>query len=151
MTRLFARAMLRAKSKPRHLITDQGSQFTAAEFQRLLRRRSIRHRFGAVGKKGSIAIIERFWRTLKTECLDATCVWMSERMLAGNLHAYVEWYRLHRPHQGLRGRTPQETAAKIRRPKPMKINAGDVLRVIRRELDGYRRLPVYSLRVQRSA
>jgi len=151
MTRLFARAMLRAKAMPRHLITDQGSQFTAAEFQRMLKRRGIRHRFGAVGKKGSIAIIERFWRTLKTECLDATCVRMSERMLAGKLSAYLEWYRLHRPHQGLGGRTPQDVSAKVKRTKPLKINAGDVLRVVRRDLDGDRRLPVYTLRVKKSA
>jgi len=151
MTRLFARAMLRAKAKPKHVITDQGSQFTAAEFHRLLRRRGIRHRFGAVGKKGSIAIIERFWRTLKTECLDATCVWMSERMLVTNLASYVAWHRLHRPHQGLGGRTPHDVSAKVRRTKPLKINAGDVLRVVRRDLDGDRRLPVYTLRVRKAA
>jgi len=151
MTRLFARAMLRAKAKPKHVITDQGSQFTAAEFHRLLRRRGIRHRFGAVGKKGSIAIIERFWRTLKTECLDATCVWMSESMLARKLTVYVEWHRLHRPHQGLAGRTPMDVSLKRKRPKVMKVNADDVLRVGRCDLDGDRRLPVYSLRVRKAA
>ena len=50
---------------PRHLVTDQGSQFTAICFRDALTHAGIRQRFGAIGKVGSIALIERFWRTLK--------------------------------------------------------------------------------------
>ena len=62
------RAMAAAGTAPRHLITDRGIQFTATGFGRWCRRRKIQQRFGAVGKYGSVAVIERLIRTLKTEC-----------------------------------------------------------------------------------
>src|SRR5207249_5363351 len=65
---LLDRAIAIAGAGPRHLITDQGIQFTAKGFGRWCRRLDIKQRFGAVGKFGSIAIIERVIRTLKSEC-----------------------------------------------------------------------------------
>ena len=50
---------------PRHLVTDQGSQFIAKEFLDRVKELGALHRFGAIGKTGSIALIERLWRTLK--------------------------------------------------------------------------------------
>jgi putative transposase len=50
---------------PKHFITDQGPQFTSGDFRDALRDRSIKQRFGAIGKTGSIAVIERVWRTMK--------------------------------------------------------------------------------------
>jgi transposase InsO family protein len=47
---------------PRHLITDRGKQFSSIRFKRWCRRHAIRQRFGAVGKPGSIAVVERFIR-----------------------------------------------------------------------------------------
>jgi transposase InsO family protein len=58
----------RVGQRPQHLISGQGIQFTAKGFRRWCHRRGIRHRFGAVGKYGSLAVIERCIRTLKTEC-----------------------------------------------------------------------------------
>lgn len=49
----------------RHLVTDQGPQFTAEVFKQHCISKGIKQRFGAIGKSGSIAIIERMWRTLK--------------------------------------------------------------------------------------
>lgn len=51
--------------RPKHYISDQGSQFTSDLFRATLKRLGIKQRFGAIGKYGSISIIERFWRTLK--------------------------------------------------------------------------------------
>jgi len=62
------RAIQAAGRAPNHLISDHGLQFTESHFPRWCRRRAIRHRFGAVGKYGSIAVIERLIRTLKSEC-----------------------------------------------------------------------------------
>jgi transposase InsO family protein len=53
---------------PRHLITDHGSQFTDEAFGRWCARRRIRQRFGAVGKYGSIDVVERFIGSMKNEC-----------------------------------------------------------------------------------
>jgi putative transposase len=64
----LGRAIRQSGTVPRHLITDQGTQFTDARFGRWCRRRSIRQRFGAVGKYGSLAVIERLIRTIKDEC-----------------------------------------------------------------------------------
>jgi len=51
----------------KHLITDQGTQFTAKWFQDEMIRLGILTRFGAIGKSGSIALLERLWRSLKGE------------------------------------------------------------------------------------
>ncbi|MCD4751367.1 MAG: DEAD/DEAH box helicase family protein [Thermoanaerobaculales bacterium] len=51
--------------RPRHFVSDQESQFTAQVFRETLAALGIKQRFGAIGQYGSIAIIERFWRTLK--------------------------------------------------------------------------------------
>ncbi len=61
------RATRRAGAAPKHVVTDRGKQFTSKTFRRWCRKRGVRQRFGAVGQKGSIAVIERFFRTLKSE------------------------------------------------------------------------------------
>ena len=50
---------------PAYFISDHGVQFTSDAFERALERKGVKHRFGAVGHSGSIAVIERFWRTVK--------------------------------------------------------------------------------------
>ena len=98
----------RRHGRPRHFVSDQGSQFTAAVFRETLDALSIRQRFGAIGQYGSIAIIERFWRTLKE--LLGIRLWPP--LSAAHLEARVElalmYYSSLRPHQGLGGATPAE-------------------------------------------
>jgi transposase InsO family protein len=50
---------------PRHFVSDRGSQFTSDPFRQAILEGSVSHRFGALGKVGSIAIIERLWKTAK--------------------------------------------------------------------------------------
>ena len=45
---------------PRHSISDRGAQFTSERFRKATQRLGIRHRYGALGRTGSIALIERF-------------------------------------------------------------------------------------------
>jgi transposase InsO family protein len=66
--RCLTRAIRKSGTAPDHLISDRGTQFTAASFEPWCRRLRIRHRFGAVGKYGSVAVVERLIRSLKTEC-----------------------------------------------------------------------------------
>ena len=60
------RRAVAAHGAPRVVVSDRGRVFRAAALRRTTRRLRIRHRFGAVGQTGSIALLERFWRTLKT-------------------------------------------------------------------------------------
>ena len=59
------RTIRSSRTQPKHLICDKGRQFWCSGFKCWCRRRHIRLRFGAVGQHGSIALIERFIRTLK--------------------------------------------------------------------------------------
>jgi len=62
---LLGRTIRSAKATPRHLVCDKGPQFSSDGFKAWCRRRGIRPRFGAIGQHGSIAVIERFIRTMK--------------------------------------------------------------------------------------
>ncbi|MGH9821763.1 MAG: transposase [Blastocatellia bacterium] len=93
---------------PKHFVSDQGSQFTAAEFCKMLIGLGAKQRFGAIGKSGSIAIIERFWRSVKITLRlklwpTLTAFGLQERLLTGLFH-----FAYHRPHQGIGGATPAE-------------------------------------------
>ena len=55
----------RSGPKPKYIIADQGKEFICAAFKGWCRRRGIRLRHGVVGEHGSIAIIERFIRSMK--------------------------------------------------------------------------------------
>ena len=104
----LGRAIRKAGVRPEHLITDQGKQFRCRAFRRWCRRRGIRQRFGAVGKYGSIAIIERLMRTLKTECTRRFLVPYRRDAFRREVAMYFEWYNGHRPHDFLGCRTPDE-------------------------------------------
>lgn len=107
--RFMEGALRKAGQQPRHLITDQGIQFTAKGFRRWCFRRGIPHRFGAVGRYGSLAVIERCIRTLKTKCT-RRLVLVPYRLAALRLELalYFSWYNGHRSHTSLRGTTPDE-------------------------------------------
>ena len=98
-----------AGHQPRHLLTDQGRQFVARDFRRWCRRRGIRQRFGAIGKHGSLAVIERCIRTLKTECTRRlTIVPYHLAAVEQELTFFCSWYNAHRPHSRLGAATPDE-------------------------------------------
>jgi hypothetical protein len=99
---------------PNYIVSDRGTQFQS-DYLAWCHRRGVRPRFGAVGRSGSIAVIERFFRSLKDEMLrPLRLVPMTVAGMARELAAYVLWYNEHRPHQGLGGRTPAEMLAGVR-------------------------------------
>jgi hypothetical protein len=60
-----------------------------------------------VGQHGSIAVVERFIRTLKEPlCFEALATRRS--IVNSDLVRWIGWYNEHRPHFGLGGRTPNE-------------------------------------------
>jgi putative transposase len=105
---LLRRAVRTTGATPRHVLTDRGRQFRCGEFRRWCRGRGIRPRYGAVGRPGSIALVERLIRSLKDECTRRLLMPMRLRSLRRELALYAHWYNHHRPHQGLGGRTPDE-------------------------------------------
>ena len=104
----LGRAIQRNRTGPRHLITDHGRQFVDAGFQQWCRRRGIQQRFGAVGKYGSVSVIERFIRTMKDECTRLLIVPYQRGSFRRELIHFVHWYNEDRPHTWLDVRTPNE-------------------------------------------
>ncbi len=143
---------IRRHGRPRHFVSDQGAQFTAGVFRERLEALSIGQRFGAIGQYGSIAVIERFWRTLK----DLLGVKLWPPLSAEHLEARVElalaYYSHLRPHQGLGGATPAEVyrgktpAAQLAAPPPRKTRESTTgeapLPLEVHYLDHERRMPV---------
>jgi putative transposase len=101
-------AIGKAGSAPKYLICDKASQFWCAEFMGWCDRKGITPRFGAVGKKGSIAVIERFIRSLKRECVREILVPLREQAVLYELALFADWYNEHRPHSALDAQTPAE-------------------------------------------
>ncbi len=102
------RVTRRTGTKPVHIITDQGRQFIGDTFKSWCRRRHVRPRYGAVGKHGSVAVIERFIRSMKGECTRQILVPFRLDAMREELALYTTWYNEFRPHQGLNGMTPDE-------------------------------------------
>ena len=117
----LANTIRQAGTPPKYIISDKGSQFWCKRFKRWCKRRKIRPRFGAVGQYGSIAVIERFIRTLKDEGLRRILVPLSLRTMRAEANAIIAWYNTCRPHTTLGGRTPDEryrrVASACRRPR----------------------------------
>jgi transposase InsO family protein len=106
--RFLGQVIGKVGAAPRHLVTDQGKQFTSRRFRNWCHRQDIRQRFGAVGQQGSIAVIERFWRTLKESMRAATQIPLARRAFHGHMQLAVAWYNGHRPHMTLWAATPDE-------------------------------------------
>jgi transposase InsO family protein len=104
----FVSRTAKRHGRPAHFISDRARCFTGEIFRQKLLLLGVKQRFGAVGKKGSIALIERLWRTLK----DTLGLRLLRPLAAGDLMEKVELGLVHyahfRPHQALGGATPSE-------------------------------------------
>jgi transposase InsO family protein len=112
--RFLDRAIRCNAGPPRYVITDKGRQFWCGSFKRWCHRRDIRPRFGAVGKQGSIAIVERFIRSIKNECTRHILIPLQLDAMRRELGCYATWYNEHRPGQALGGQTPWEVYTGVR-------------------------------------
>jgi transposase InsO family protein len=112
-------AAIRTHGQPRHFVSDRGSQFTAAMFRTALERLGIRQRFGALYQHGSIALIERFFRTLKADLRsDTRRAWNLADLERRLLPALIR-YAYCRPHSALAGRVPVELFFSIADQRPL--------------------------------
>jgi hypothetical protein len=105
----LGRTIAKTGKAPRYIVCDRGGQFDCDSFRKWCKRKGIkRPRYGAIGKKGSIAVVERVILTIK--CLLSCLPFVPYRREAflQELTATVEWYNEARPHSWLGGRTPNE-------------------------------------------
>ena len=151
---------------PKYIISDQGTQFRE-NYELWCDSHRIKPRFGALGQHGSIAVLERFNRTLKDELIRRILVPLRLSDFNEELIRYVIWYNEHRPHQYLHGRTPNEVydsrfpardGPRLEpRPKyPLKTRDGNQtstlaqrainLQIVVTHLDDRRHLPIVSIK-----
>ena len=104
----LGRSIRKAGRAPRYLISDRGVQFDCDDFRQWCRRRGIRPRYGAVGKHGSMAMVERFIQTMKNECTRVIAVPLRREAFRRELGFFAEWYNRHRPSSVLGVQTPNE-------------------------------------------
>ena len=108
ITDMLGKVAKRTGKSPKYIISDKGSQFNCGNYKSWCKRKKIKPRFGAVGKYGSIAIIERFMKSLKTEHLCRIMVPMDPDEMFQEVRLYIDWYNEHRPHETLGAKTPEE-------------------------------------------
>ena len=110
----LGRTITRAKATPKYLICDKDSIFWCEAFKYWCKRKAIRPRFGAVGKHGSIAVVERFIRTMKDEATRRILISQRKARFRSELNSFFSWYNEHRPHATLHGKTPNEVYLGLR-------------------------------------
>jgi putative transposase len=87
--------------------TDQGSQFTAEDFTKVLLAKGVRVSMDGKGRWVDNVFVERLWRSVKYEDIYLHA-YGSMRELKAALARYFEFYNARRPHQSLDYRTPDE-------------------------------------------
>lgn len=122
---------IRTHGRPRHLVTDQGAQFTAPDFRAFVKSECIRMRYGKVGETHSLGFIDRFFRTLKDSLSLRSIRPWNLRDFRRRLTAALIHYAYLRPHTSLGGFTPIETYYGIRRHRrypvsPPRGSVGDL-------------------------
>ncbi len=93
---------------PKHIISDQGGVFIGDVFADLMDTYEILHRFGAIGKHGSIAVTERVNKTLKYEWLKRAAIIKDFDHLTELCSEFETWYNSWRPHMALDGLRPDD-------------------------------------------
>jgi len=164
LTRALNSAISVAGSKPTYIVSDKGPQFRD-HYRAWCASCNIKPRFGAVGQHGSIAVVERFIRTLKTECTRRVAIPLVLKRFEAELSLYLTWYNEDRPHSTLCGRTPNEVSegripARDRPPFETRARTAPThtdtpialfkratdLRLVVTHLEGRRHLPIVALR-----
>ena len=92
---------------PEIVNTDQGSQFTAAEFTDAVLARGCKLSMDGRGARRDNVFIERLWRSVKYERVYLK-VYDGVSAARADIADYLDWYNTHRPHSSLERLTPQE-------------------------------------------
>lgn len=98
--------------KPEIVNTDQGSQFTSAEFQKVLDDNTIQISMDGKGRALDNIFIERFWRSLKYEHVYLKPAEQGLELFQG-IQSYIDFYNKERRHSSLNRQTPQQSYTQI--------------------------------------
>ena len=105
----FRLTIAKARKAPKYIVCDRGGQFDCDGFRKWCKRKGInRPRYGAIGKHGSIAVVERVILTLKCLLSHLLLVPFRREAFLRELTTITEWYNQSRPHTWLAGKTPDE-------------------------------------------
>lgn len=94
--------------RPEIFNTDQGSQFTSAEFTDVLKANGIRISMDGKGRWIDNVFVERLWRSVKYEHVYLHA-YENVSEAKQQLASYFELYNTRRPHSSLDGQTPDMT------------------------------------------
>jgi putative transposase len=92
---------------PKIVNTDQGSQFTATEFNDAVFARGCRLSMDGRGAWRDNVFVERLWRSVKYERVYLK-VYDGVSAARADIADYLDWYNTHRPHSSLDLLTSQE-------------------------------------------
>ena len=95
---------------PQIVNTDQGSQFTAAEFVKAVEDRGCRISMDGRGAWRDNVFVERLWKSVKYEWVYLHA-YASVTEARVSIMQYLDWYNRSRPHSKLEKRTPDEAYA----------------------------------------
>lgn len=97
------------RSKPCGVLfhSDQGAQYTAYEFRKLLRDHGVTQSFSAPGSPHDNAVAESFFASIKKEDFRRN-YYRTEDEFQSAVDTYVEFYNDYRPHQRLGFLTPNQ-------------------------------------------
>jgi putative transposase len=98
---------LATHGRPEIFNTDQGSQFTSAEFTGVLTKNSIAISMDGKGSWRDNIFVERLWRSVKYEEVYLRA-YESVADARGSIGRYLAFYNTRRPHSSLDRRTPDE-------------------------------------------
>jgi len=87
--------------------TDQGSQFTSADWINELKANNIKISMDGKGRWMDNVFIERLWRSLKYECVYLNA-FDNMKDAMEKLNTWIEYYNHERPHSSLKDQTPNE-------------------------------------------
>jgi transposase InsO family protein len=112
---LLRQTVRQAGAAPKYIVCDRDSIFDCDAFRSWVKRKGIQPpRYGAVGKHGSIAVVERLILTMKNECTRKIVVPLRRATFHRELDWFGLWYNQHRPHMTLNGATPDEVYFRLR-------------------------------------